>query len=178
MWMAPTRGSSQPRLGVDDATWSADGRSIYYVVRRKGALSLWKRPLEGGRPLHIADGVFSDALEAPDGGRVFFSRSTPGIWEVASSGGDVRLIPELADVVDSRHCFVNRKGIYFLAHELPPWEIRFFDFATHRVSFVANLPKTLEFFTRSLCISPDGKCMLHTQVDQMGSQIAMLTNSE
>ena len=160
-------------------TWSADGRFIYYVARRNGRLSLWKESVDGGgNPIHIVDDVFSDGLESPDGQRVFFSRSTPGIWEAPSNGGAVRLIPELAGVVDSRHCFVDRTGIYFLAHELPPWEIRHFDFATHRVSSVTRIFRTLEFYTRSLSVSPDGKWMLHVQVDQIGSEIAMLSNPQ
>jgi Tol biopolymer transport system component len=159
-------------------SWAVDGRFIYYVVRRNGALSLWKKPVDGGNPIHIVDGVFSDGLESPDGQHVFFSRPTPGIWEAPSNGGAARLIPELAGVVDSRHCFVNRTGIYFLAHELPPWEIRYFDFATHRVSPVARISRTLEFYTRSLSVSPDGRWMLHAQVDQIGSQIAMLSNPQ
>lgn len=158
--------------------WSADGRSIYYVVRRNGALSLWKKRAEGGNPIDIVDDVFSEGLESPDGRRVFFSRSMPGIWEASANGGDVRLVPELAGVVDSRHCFVSRTGIYFLARELPPWEIRNFDFATRRVSSVANIARTPEFFTRSLSISPDGKWMLHAQVDQIGSEIALFSNPQ
>jgi serine/threonine protein kinase/Tol biopolymer transport system component len=47
--------------------WSADGRSLYYVVRRNGLLSLWKRPVAGGAVIQIANDVTSEALESPDG---------------------------------------------------------------------------------------------------------------
>jgi len=158
--------------------WSADGRSIYYVIRQNGLLSLWKRPVEGGGAIRIADDVTSEALESPDGQRVFFSRSTPGIYEAPSGGGTPRLVPELSGVVDSRHCFVTRTGIYFLSHEWPPWTVQRLDFATRKISKVANLPKTLEFFTRSLSISPDGLWMLYSQVDQIGSQISMMADAQ
>ena len=80
-------------------------------------------------------------------------------------------------MVDSRHCFVARAGIYFLAHEGSPWTIRRLDFGTRKISTVANLSKTLEFYTRSPSISPDGRWMLHSQVDQIGRQISMMANA-
>jgi len=158
--------------------WSADGRSLYYVVRRNGSLSLWKRPVAGGAAIRIANDVTSEALESPDGERVFFSRTAPGIWEAPSGGGSPSLVPQLSGVVDSRHFFITRTGIYFLEHEWPPWAIRRLDFAMRKVSTIASLPKTLEFFTRSLSISPDGRWMLHSQVDQIGSQISLIANPQ
>ena len=111
-------GANQMQLtteaeGAMMPAWSRDGRSIYYAVRKEGALSLWKRLVGGGNAADIADDVFSEGIESVDGRRVFFSRRTPGIWEVPSSGGNARLIPELGGVVDSRHLFVSRTGIYF-----------------------------------------------------------------
>jgi serine/threonine protein kinase len=176
-------GTNQTQLtteldGAMMPTWSRDGRSIYYVVRRQDALSIWKRLVGGGSAVHIADDVFSEGLESPDGRRVFFSRRTPGIWEAPSSGGDAHLIPELAGIVDSRHFFVSRTGIYFMKQEVPPWEIRYFDFANRQVTSVTNISRTPMLFTHSLSVSPDGKWMLHAQMDQVGSEIALLSDPQ
>jgi Tol biopolymer transport system component/predicted Ser/Thr protein kinase len=176
-------GTNQRQFTTDSwesmmPAWSVDGRSIYYVIRRNGSLSLWKRPVEDGGAIQIASDVTSEALESPDGERVIFSRSAPGIWEAPSGGGTPSLVPELSGVVDSRHCFVTRTRIYFLVHEWPPWTIGRLDLATRRVSTVANVSKTLEFYTRSLSISPDGRWMLHSQVDQIGSQISVIANAQ
>ena len=176
-------GTNQTQLtaepeGAMMPTWSRDGRSVYYAVRKEGTLSLWRRPLDGGNAVHIADNVFSEGIESPDGLRVFFSKLTPGIWEAPSGGGDARLVPELAGVVDSRHAFVSRTGIYFLMREAAPWEIRYYDFASRRVTPVASISKTPVLFTRSLSVSPDGRWMLHAQVDQMGSEIALLSDPQ
>jgi dipeptidyl aminopeptidase/acylaminoacyl peptidase len=176
-------GSGETQFTTDTGeammpTWSRDGHSIYYVARREGAKSLWKLPLSGGNPIYITGDVNTDALESPDGQRVFFSKSTPGIWEVPANGGEAEIIPELATVLHSRYCFVDAKGIYFLAQTKAPWEIRYFDLATRRISHVIDIPRTPEFFTRSLSVSPAGNWLLYTQVDQSGSEIVMLTDGQ
>jgi Tol biopolymer transport system component len=157
-------------------TWSRDGRFIYYIEQRNGARSLWKKPLTGGNPILISDGAFTDGLESPDGKRVMFSKSGPGIWEASVDGGDERPIPELAGVVHSRYLFAGGKGLYFVARVEPPWQVHYFDLGTRRISTVAVIDRTLVFSTRSLSISPDGNWMLHAQVDQIGSEISMIAD--
>lgn len=55
---------------------------------------------------------------------------------------------------------------------------RYFDFSTRRTSDIANIPRKPELFTHSLSVSPDGKWMLYTQLDQVGSEITMLTHPQ
>ena len=153
--------------------WSHDGRSVYFIAQRNAARSLWKKPIDGGAPVHVADGVVTDAIESHDGSRLYYSKATPGLWEASASGADERLIPELADVVHSRYFYIGEKGVYFVGQVKPPWQVRVFDFATRRVTTVATIDKTLVFMTPSLSISPDGNSLLFAQLDQVGSEISM-----
>lgn len=69
---------------------------------------------------------------------------------------------------------VVKNGIYFAIAEGPAKPlIEFYNFATNKVTHVAVLPKP---FSYSLSMSPDGRWLLYTQVDQSGSDIMLMEN--
>lgn len=179
VYLMDADGSNQRRFTNDTAdnmepTWSGDGQFLYYTARKNGVRSLMKQPVQGGPLIHLLDGIYSDAIESPDGKRIFFAKPGPGVWEVPVSGGTERLIPELADVVHSRYFSVSAKGIYCVARAEPPWDVNFFDFATKKISKVTTIRRTLNFGTPSLSVSPDDNWLLYAQVDQVGSEIVLL----
>jgi len=69
------------------------------------------------------------------------------------------------------------RGIYFateatLGHPL----IEFFNFATGQASEVTRLVKGPHRFAPGLAVSPDGRSLLYSQMDQSGSDIMMVEN--
>jgi hypothetical protein len=82
---------------------------------------------------------------------------------------------------------VVTNGIYFVTAENPTRPvIEFFDFATGKATEVAALEKPIPLFGRlpsgvtefnaGLAVSPDGRWILYTQLDQGGSDIMLVEN--
>ncbi len=42
-------------LGDTPVSWTADGKSLIYEVRRQGVGNLWRQPLTEGRPVQITN---------------------------------------------------------------------------------------------------------------------------
>ncbi len=78
LWLISPDGSNLRK--VEDtggsATWSADGRSLYYTIVKENSLldNLKKVSPEGGQPIFVRTGSGSFPAVAPDGGAVYFVR--------------------------------------------------------------------------------------------------------
>ena len=66
-------------------------------------------------------------------------------------------------------------GVYFVPAQEPTAgsSIQFLSFATNRIRPVASFEKPLG---GGLAISPDGKWILYTQLDQAGSEVMLVEN--
>lgn len=166
----------------DDVTssWSADGRWVYFSSKRGGSMQLWKVPAEGGQAVQVTkDGGFM-GCESVDGKFIYYlkDRGIPGIWRAPVEGGEEVLVlthhmeginPHLG-----RAWTVVENGIYFASAEDPAKPlIQFYNFSTRKVTRVATLARP---FRPVLSVSPDGRWLLYTQVDQSGSDIMLMEN--
>src|SRR5436190_17971382 len=74
----PVKTFDLPPAASGNIQWSADGRSILYVVTKASASSLWSQSMDGGPPKQLVDftpeAIFSIAV-APDG-RLAIARGT------------------------------------------------------------------------------------------------------
>jgi hypothetical protein len=69
------------------------------------------------------------------------------------------------------------EGIYFLNAESKQHPvIEFFSFATRRVRQIAVMEKKASHWGWGFAISPDGRWILYTQVDQDDSNIMLVDN--
>jgi hypothetical protein len=72
---------------------------------------------------------------------------------------------------------VADRGIYFINSDSKPRAtIEFFSFATSRVTSVATIVKEPINWASNLAISPDGRWILYTQLDQSDSDIMLMEN--
>ncbi len=162
----------------DDVTpsWSGDGRWIYFSSNRGGSLQLWKMPPEGGQAVQVTRQGGFLGRESVDGKFVYYlkGRSIPGIWRVPVEGGAEDLVLTHHKAGLGRAFALVEKGIYFATAENPSKPlIEFYSFATRKVTRVAVLLKP---FYHALSVSPDGRWLLYTQVDQSGSDIMLMEN--
>jgi dipeptidyl aminopeptidase/acylaminoacyl peptidase len=100
---------------ADDAvaSWSRDGRWIYFVSNRTKEWQVWKMPADGGEAVQVTKHGGYVAFESLDSKFVYFSRDLwqTSIWRIPAGGG------EETNIVNSSEggFAVASKGIYFIA---------------------------------------------------------------
>ncbi|HYO80882.1 MAG TPA: hypothetical protein VES20_05735 [Bryobacteraceae bacterium] len=156
-------------------TWSRDGASLYFTSTRSGRAEVWNQPVESkGEATRIGLEAASDVFEDPSGKYLYFTRAAAGIFRYVRDSGREDPIPELAATKTRRYWTLTNNGIYYVQHDLPPRDIRFFDFATQTNRTVASIESPLASGTPSLSASPDGQWLIYSQVDHAGRDLMML----
>jgi Tol biopolymer transport system component len=156
------------------ASWSHDGKSIYYRLRGQ----IWKADANGGNPRQLANTMGSGAAEESVDGKYLYYRNRRAICRIPAEGGaeEQVFIPEhdLLWVVIQP----TKKGVYYLefARGARAMQVSFYDFAT-RGNAVAFRMKDTDFFQEmSFSISPDGKYILYPRVDQSQTNLMLVEN--
>jgi len=154
------------------ASWSHDGKSIYYQWRGQ----IWKAGANGGNPRQLTNALGSGAAEESVDGKYVYYRNRRTICRIPAEGGaeEQVVIPEhdLLWVVIQP----TKKGIYYLefARGARAMEVSFYDFTTRR-NEVAFRMKDADFFqAMSFSVSPDGKYILYPRVDQSQTNLMLV----
>jgi serine/threonine protein kinase len=164
-------------LGDDMApSWSRDGKWVYFTSARTGRYEVWKVSPEGGKAVPVTSNGGGTAFESPEGKSVYYIKeerySPGGLWKIPVSGGEERQV--LPSVINRAFALVN-EGIYFIP--LPgadgKYSIQFLSFATGKVKTVAPMSAPPN---EGLSVSPDGRSLLFTQGDELGSDLMLVEN--
>jgi Tol biopolymer transport system component len=174
-------GGQPRRLTIEPSedmvpSWSRDGRWVYFGSDRSGSLQIWKAPIEGGQATQVTRQGGFEAIEAPDGKFIYYAkgRRLPDIWRIPVEGGDEAPVLDHHRPAFWRAWAVTGQGIYFATAENPSRPlIEFFNFATGKVTQIATLEKP---FSLGISVSPDGRWLIYTQLDQSGSDIMLMEN--
>ena len=167
----------QPRQAAPgdgySASWSRDGRWIYFSSRRSGSQQVWKVPAVGGAPEQVTHGGGSGPLESPDGKSLYYVKreGNGGLWRMPVDGGEeMEVVPDVYGV----NYDVTDKGIYFTPHigRYYTASVQFLSFATGTTTQLVKT-KALDL---GLGVSPDGRTLLYSQIDQPGSNIMLVEN--
>jgi len=173
----PAAGGKATRVIPDanDASWSNDGKHIYYSPQMGGGI--WRVNADGTNAQEITRrrGGGGDPRESADGKYIYY-RSRRSIWRVPVEGGDGEeaFVPE--------HDLMwggiqpTAKGVYYLefsrSGRAP--QIAFYDFATKKSQPVIRFKNVNGFEAYS--ISPDGKYVLYSKVDQNETNLELVEN--
>ena len=184
VFMIDAEGGSPRRLTTETSSdilpsWSQDGAWIYFCSDRSGSRQIWKMPLAGGPAVQVTQKGGFEAVEAPDGKTLYYSKGyIHGLWTIPSKGGEERPVPELAEAGYRRSWTMTNDGIYFVAHtgSAPPRPLKFFSFATRRVTQIGMVEKDPLRWVPSLAVSPDGRWLLYAQIEQNTSSIMLVEN--
>jgi Tol biopolymer transport system component/DNA-binding winged helix-turn-helix (wHTH) protein len=154
------------------ASWSKDGRWIYFASNRTGEHQVWKIPAVDGEAVQLTRNGGYVAFESPDGKYVYYSKfaNTTSVWRVPAGGG------EETKVLDSVRPFdfaVVEDGIYFASPTDRGRSIRFLRFATGAVAEIAEI-KGVPF--NGLSVSPDGRFLLYSSGELVGSDLMLVEN--
>ncbi len=172
-----------PNDTSDDAvpSWSHDGRTIYFASNRTGAWQVWKRTVDGGKPVQVTSNGGFAAFESPDGKSIYYAKfNEKGIWQAPVNGG------QEAEVVDEPpadywgYFGVGHDGLYYVgdtgtaAKHQPGF--KFFDFATRKITNMGDIEKVPGEAAPGFSVSPDGKNILFVQLDDSRISLMLAEN--
>jgi Tol biopolymer transport system component len=161
-------------------SWSSDGKWIYFGSNRGSEWEIWKAPAQGGDAVQVTKAGGREAFELPDGKFVFYSKpQTPGIWSVPAEGGQEALVLEKpgSNTLAVNAWGVAKDGICFLDFKgaLHP-VMQFYNFRNRRSTIVHEFPQGTNLNAGAMSVSPDGRWILYTQLDQVGSNLVLVDN--
>jgi eukaryotic-like serine/threonine-protein kinase len=173
-------GGAPRRLTTEAAedvvpSWSRDGRWIYFCSNRGGERQVYKMPAAGGQALQLTTQGGFEGFESPDGQFFYFTKNTydSTLWRISVTGGQETLAFNSDRKIYRRGWALANQDIYFASSESV---IEFFNLATGKITPVATTEKRLARWIPSLTVSPDGKHMLYTQIDQQGGDLMLMEN--
>ena len=159
---------------VSTPSWSHDGNWIYFRSHEALGHKLYRCPANGGEKLLVsADLDGTTPLESPDGLEVYFSAREVNalLKKVSLSRPDgVPLSVGLPPVSNLTLWTITGRGIYFVPAEAPR-SLRYFDFSTKQIRELFQLDKD---FGGGLSVSPDGRYLLYSQVDEENTDIMLV----
>jgi Tol biopolymer transport system component len=156
--------------------WSRDGRWIYFISDRSGRDEIWRMPSKGGEAVQITRNQADQEEESPDGRFLYYSKGWPfqvSLWRMPAEGS------EEVKVLDSVHASglwtLGREGVYFFT---PPdkqghSDIRLYGFSTGKISKILTIERGID---DQIAVSPDGRTILYTQLDEAGSELMLVEN--
>jgi serine/threonine protein kinase/dipeptidyl aminopeptidase/acylaminoacyl peptidase len=158
--------------------WSRDGRFIYFSAPVGTTPQVFRCRTEGGSATQITKRGGSYPHASPDGRRVYYARyaDRSEIWSASVDGGDeepVSGVPPRSGKWEPDF-LVSSSGIYFIDGDPPRPGIHFLDFASGRTKRVADIPGRPEIWGGGLALSPDGRSLLFSQLDEIASDIMLI----
>jgi hypothetical protein len=174
----PRRLTSEKSQG-ENASWSRDGRWIYFPSNRSGTYQVWKAPSEGGEAVQITKRGGHRAVESFDGKMLYYLKGSQqgddvgAIWKVPCEGG------EETPVINREILFLSwalrPEGIYFSTWNDRKYAIEFLSFQTGKITpFYQEESPNLRFF---LTISPDGEWFLYNEYTTPADSDLMLVEN-
>jgi len=131
-------------ISVDSkASWSADGRWIYFRSDRTGTHQIWKMPVAGGAARQVTKNGGYDAIESSDAKSLYYVREQyrRGLWSVPVDGGPETKVAGFGSLTAGSWT-VTEKGVLWVdvTASNPPAVIRFYDSATREMSKITEVP--------------------------------------
>jgi len=156
--------------------WSRDGKWLYFKSNRKGT-EIWKMPSRGGEAIQVTrvdKGDVDIPRESPDGKWLYYSRGWPAqsVWKMPVAGGDSTRVLEA--IAPMGKWTVGPDGIYFFTepHEKGHTDLSVYEFATGRTGKIRTMGRPIG----GVAVSPDGRTILYTQLDEAGSDLMLVDN--
>jgi Tol biopolymer transport system component/DNA-binding winged helix-turn-helix (wHTH) protein len=155
--------------------WSHDGKWIYFLGYEGNGHQLYRCPAAGGDATLLTGSMEMTApIESLDGKLLYFpARWGDGYMMVLAPdhpGATPEQVPQMPKISDQTKWAVVAEGIYFSRRDNPR-SISFYDFATQHTRELFRVDKDLD---AGMSISPDGRYMLFSQIDESNADIMLV----
>jgi len=162
-------------------TWSRDGKWIYVSALDRENTDIYKIPLEGGaaKPIAKAATLIGNLQESEDRRWLYYAKGDEGaeIRVVSSDGGEDHAVTGMPTLGGMTDWALGTEGIFFLDRGAAPATIKLFDLRTKKIRQIATLTKPPQIWG-GFCVSPDGKWLAYTQVDDTPADIMLVERFE
>lgn len=157
--------------------WSHDGKWIYFLGREGTGHQLFRCPAGGGdAKLLVGSMDLANEIESADGKLLYFpwylGDANMMTLAVDPAGTTPQQVPQMPKIFDQSQWALVPEGIYFTPQDNPR-SVRFYDFATKHVRKIFKADKDLG---EGMSVSPDGRYMLYSQLDEKNSSIMLVHN--
>jgi Tol biopolymer transport system component len=152
-------------------TWSHDGHSIYFNSNRGGNLQIFKRSLQTGEVEPIGPPDTNESVESDDGRFLVFTTGAYEVWRCRSDGTGVERLLTGLRPEPGLDWSLAHDGVYFASHQGEQTGLFFYRFSDRTIRKIGSPEKPFAPGTPSLCVSPDGKWLVFSQLDHVSSDI-------
>jgi Tol biopolymer transport system component/DNA-binding winged helix-turn-helix (wHTH) protein len=155
--------------------WSRDGKWIYFVSNEVGGQRIYRCPANGGDAVALSQlGDYSfGPTESYDGETVYFTtsgvNSTLHMASVKHLGTE-SVLQEMPPVRNMTLWTLAPGGVYFVSTDASR-SVRYFDFATKKVRQIFEIGKPIGY---GLSVSPDGRWILYSLIDEKKSELMLV----
>ena len=155
------------------ATWSHDGLSLYFTSTRSGRAEIWKMLAGNHDPVQVTHNGGQFAIASDDGKTLYFSKAagSGSIWRMPVTGGPEE---QLVDSLYRGNFAVTKRGIYYMSHpdESGACILKLYNIATGTNSTILQIGRP-EY---GLDVSPDGRYLVYSQLDDPASDLMLVEN--
>ncbi len=162
-------------------SWSHDGMWIYFASGpTQSSLSAWRVAAAGAHATQLTKAQSSMPLESPDGQYVYFVRNTADkirLWRIRPDGSGESMVDAMPPLrSDGYEWWPSGTGIYFYAYPKGKPEVDFLDLRTSRIERIYAPDKPPTLWTGGLSVSPDGKWLVYSRIDEVTSDLMLVDN--
>ena len=162
-------------------SWSHDGSWIYFASGpASSSVTIWRVAAAGGRATQLTKTPSFMPIESPDGQSVYFVRSTADkvrLWRIRPDGSDERMLDAIPPLHSGGYeWWPYGTGIYFYAYPNGKPEVDFLDLRTSRTRRIYAPDKPPAEWGGGLSVSPNGKWLVYSRVDEMASDLMLVEN--
>jgi Tol biopolymer transport system component len=159
---------------ISSPSWSRDGKWIYFRAYEAKGEKIYRCPVNGGNAVPVSEQADSTFPQESVDGTVLYFAVRPANTElrrVFLTGAFPETVVEgLPSILNANLWTVVEGGIYFVPADAPR-SLRYFDFASGKVRKIFQLEKD---FAAGLSVSPNGRWLLYSQIDQQNSDILLI----
>jgi Tol biopolymer transport system component/DNA-binding winged helix-turn-helix (wHTH) protein len=149
-------------------SYSRDGKWIYYAMTENNAVpQVWRMPALGGAATRLTQHGGTAPQESLDGATLYYVKpaGVGSLWKMPVNGGEEK---QIADAIFRSNYAITSQGIYLISGKSV--ELLQPETGVRKTVIPTKTPDL------GLAVSPDGRYLLWSQIDAVGSDLMLVEN--